>query len=68
MKERIYHRLTLITCSGLSNTGKLTTQTTSQLLREDLVTFDPDLKDSGPSGILYRKQLKRTVSSFLTGA
>ena len=44
MKERIYHRLTIITCSGLSNTGKLMTQTTSQLLREDLVTFDPVFK------------------------
>jgi len=54
MKEQIHHRFTIITCSGLSNTGKLTTQAAIQLLREDPSTFDQVFKGSRPIGDLIQ--------------
>lgn len=54
MREQIHHRFTIITCSGLSNTGKLTTQAAIQLIREDPSTFDQVFKGSRPIGDLIQ--------------
>ena len=67
MKERIHHRFTIITCSGLSNTGKITTQAASQLLREYPSTFDQVFKGSRSIGDLKQAATKAEHILILDG-